>query len=213
MGKPVKKKTEARRQAIVDVAAEVFRELGFERASMAEICRRVGFSSATLYNYFASKEVLFYEIMYEANEAEFQTVHELLDHAAEDIADALRRFGERLLTLIYSPDIMAVRRLMTASFGHGDFSRDCFERGPQRSINELSGFLLEAMKKGKLRQCDPVVAALHLRGLLESELLDTFIFQIEGDIGPERIKGIVGRAVAVFMAAYGPLSPLPDASV
>ena len=209
----MKKKTEARRQAIVDVAAEVFRELGFERASMAEICRRVGFSSATLYNYFASKEMLFYEVMYEANEAEFQTVHELLNHSTEDIADALRHFGERFITLVYSPDIMAVRRLVTASFGHGEFSRNCFEQGPKRSTNDLSAFLLEAMKKGTLRQCDPVVATLHLRGLLESELLDTFIFQIEGDISPERIKGIVGRAVAVFMAAYGPSSPPPDASV
>jgi hypothetical protein len=30
-------KTEARRQAILEVAAEVFREVGFERASMWEI--------------------------------------------------------------------------------------------------------------------------------------------------------------------------------
>ncbi|MBS1227467.1 MAG: TetR family transcriptional regulator [Proteobacteria bacterium] len=209
----MKKKTEEKRQAIVDAAAEVFRELGFERASMAEICRRVGFSSATLYNYFSSKETLFYEVVYEANEAEFQTVHELLNHATEDIADALRHFGERLLALIYSPDIMAVRRLVTASFGHGEFSRNCFEQGPKRSISELSAFLLEAMKNGKLRQCDPVVATLHLRGLLESELLDTFIFQIEGDIDPERIKGIVGRAVAVFMAAYGPPSARQDVSI
>ena len=209
----MKKKTEARRQTIVDVAAEVFRESGFERASMAEICRRVGFSSATLYNYFASKEVLFYEVMYQANEAEFRTVHELLNHTKEDMADALRHFGERLLTLIYSPDIMAVRRLVTSSFGHGEFSRNCFEQGPKRSTNELSMFLLEAMNKGKLRQSDPVVATLHLRGLLESELLDTFIFQIEGDMGPERIKAVVGRAIAVFMAAYGPPSPPLDAPV
>ena len=209
----MKKKTEARRDAIITVAAETFRELGFERTSMSEICRRVGFSSATLYNYFPSKEALFYDVMHDANEAEFQVVHELLDHATEDIADALRHFGERLLTLIYSPDIMAVRRLVTSSFGHGDFSRDCFEQGPKRSINELSAFLLAAMNKGTLRQGDPVVATMHLRGLLESELLDTFIFQIESDTDPERIKAIVARAVAVFMAAYGPQSPLHDDAI
>ena len=209
----MKKKTEARRDAIVAVAAETFRELGFERTSMSEICRRVGFSSATLYNYFTSKEALFYEVMHEANEAEFQVVHELLDHTIEDMADALRHFGERLLTLIYSPDIMAVRRLVTSSFGHGDFSRGCFEQGPKRSINELSEFLLAAIKNGKLQQCDPVVATMHLRGLLESELLDTFIFQIECDTSPERIKDIVGRAVAVFMAAYGSQSPRQDDAI
>mgnify|MGYP003586597323 FL=1 len=73
-------------------------------------------------------------------------------------------------------------------------------------MNEVSEFLRTAMAKGKLRQCDAGVATLHLRGLLESELLDSFIFQIDEDISPERIKGIVQRAVAVFMAAYGPVS-------
>ena len=35
-------KSEARRQAILEVAAEVFREHGFEQASMAEISARLG---------------------------------------------------------------------------------------------------------------------------------------------------------------------------
>ena len=200
----MKKKTEAKRQAIVDMAAEVFREMGFERASMSEICRRVGGSKATIYNYFPSKELLFFEVMHQANEAEFMAIHQVLDHAAEDIAEALQHFGEGLLALIYSPGVMSARRLVISNFGDGELGRTCFELGPKKSMNEVSEFLLASMEKGKLRQCDPVVATLHLRGLLESELLDGFIFRIESDIGPERIKGIVERAVAVFMAGYGP---------
>lgn len=199
----MKKKTEVKRQAIIDVAAEVFREKGFERTSMAEICRRVGFSSATLYNYFTSKEALFVEIMTKANEAEFTAVHQALE-VRDDVAEALRHFGERLLTFVYAPDVMAVRRLVTANFGDSEFSRTCYEMGPKRAINELSVFFLAAMKEGKLRQCDPLVAAMHLRGLLEAELLDAFIFQFAEAVSAERIKGIVERAVSVFMAAYGP---------
>lgn len=59
----MKKKTETKSQAIVDIAAEVFREMGFQRASMSEICRRVGGSKATIYSYFPSKELLFFEVM------------------------------------------------------------------------------------------------------------------------------------------------------
>ena len=47
-------------------------ELGFERTSMSEICTRLGGSKATLYNYFASKEALFLEVMFQASEADFQ---------------------------------------------------------------------------------------------------------------------------------------------
>ena len=202
----MKKKTEMKSQAIVDIAAEVFREMGFQRASMSEICRRVGGSKATIYNYFPSKELLFFEVMRQANESEFMAIHQALDHAAKNIAESLRHFGEGLLTFVYSPEVMAIRRLVLTNFGNSELARTCFELGPKRSMNEVSEFLRTAMAKGKLRQCDADVATLHLRGLLESELLDSFIFQIDEDISPERIKGIVQRAVAVFMAAYGPVS-------
>lgn len=202
----MKKKTEMKSQAIVDVAAEVFREMGFERASMSEICRRVGGSKATIYNYFPSKELLFFEVMRQANESEFMAIHQALDHAAEDIAEALRHFGEGLLTFVYSPEVIAVRRLALTNLGNGELGRTCFELGPKRSLKEVSEFLCAAIAKGKLRQCDSGVATLHLRGLLESELLDSLIFQIEADISPARIKGIAERAVAVFMAAYGHVS-------
>ena len=200
----MKKKTEAKRQAIVDVAADVFREVGFERASMSEICRRVGGSKATIYNYFSSKELLFFEVMHQANQVEFATIHEALDHAADDIAEALRNFGEGLLTFVYSPNVMAVRRLVLTNFGNCELGRTCYELGPKRSMREITDFLRSAVEKGKLRLCDPGVATLHLRGLLESEVLDSFIFQIEIANTPERIKGVVERAIAVFMAAYGP---------
>lgn len=202
----MKKKTETKSQAIVDIAAEVFREMGFERASMSEICRRVGGSKATIYNYFPSKELLFFEVMHQANESEFMAIHKALDHTADDIAEALRHFGERLLTFVYSPEVMAIRRLVLTNFGNSELGRNCYELGPKRSMKEVSEFLCAAMAKGKLLQCDSTVATLHLRGLLESELLDSFIFQIDEGVSPERIKGIVGRAVTVFMAAYGPVS-------
>ena len=59
-------KTEGRRQVIIDAALEVFKEVGYERASMAEISARAGGSKATLYNYFKSKEELFSAAMLEA---------------------------------------------------------------------------------------------------------------------------------------------------
>ena len=200
----MKKKTEVKRQAIVDMAAEVFREKGFERTSMAEIRQRVGGSNATLYNYFPSKEALFLEVMYQAHETEFHAAHDALDHETEDIAEALQNFGQNLLTLLYSPDVMAVRRLITSSFGNSNLGHSCYERGPKRSMVEISEFLRAAIKKGKLRPCDPAIATLHLRGLLESELLDNFICQIPKTATAEEITAIVKRAIPVFMAAYGP---------
>lgn len=200
----MKKKTEAKRQAIVDIAAEVFRELGFEGASMSEICRRVGGSKATIYNYFSSKELLFFEVMHQANQTQFVMIHAMLDQTAEDVGEALRRFGEALLTFLYSPDVMAIRRLVMTNACNGSLGQTCFELGPRRSMDEISEFLRSAIERGQLRPCAPAVATFHLRGLLESELLDSLIFRVDETISTERIKAAVERAIAVFMAAYGP---------
>lgn len=197
-------KTETRRQAILDAAAVVFQETGFERTTMAAICERLGYSKATLYNYFASKEALFSAVVFEATEAEFQASLEALDATLEDITQALEKFGQRLLTLMYSPQVQAVRRLIIAEAGRSDLGRRCYELGPVRSEATTAGFLQQAMDAGQLRQADARVAALHLRGLLEAEWLDRFLFQVLEPISAASIHATVQRAVAAFMAAYGP---------
>ena len=200
----MKMKTEVKRQAILDVAAQAFRELGFERTSMSEICARVGGSKATLYNYFPSKEELFFEIMFLSTEAEFEATHLALDPTTDNIAESLRHFGEGFLKLLYSPEVQSIRRLLVSESGRSGLGRLCYERGPQCSQAMVSEFLQTAMTLGKLRQADPLVATLHLRGLLEAELLDRFLFQVQEEVTAEQIKAVTGRAVDAFMAAYGP---------
>lgn len=203
----MKKKTEAKRQAILDVAAQAFQELGFGGTSMAEICARVGGSKATLYNYFASKEELFFEVVFLSTEAEFDAVHAAIDTTTENIAESLRRFGETLLRLLYSPAIRAQRHLAVSESGRTDLGRLVYERGVMRSHNLMAEFLLKAMNAGKLRQAEPLVATRHLYSLLESELLERFLFQLLGDVSDEEIRAVTNRAIDVFMAAYGPITP------
>ena len=198
-------KTETRRQAILDAAAVVFQETGFERTTMAAICERLGYSKATLYNYFASKEELFLAVVFGATEAEFQAMLAALDATVEDMTEALQKFGRGLLTLLYSPQVQAVRRLVVAEAGRSDLGKKCYELGPVRNEAATAVFLQQAMDAGQLRQADARIAALHLRGLLEAEWLDRFLFQTLEPVSAEEISATVGRAVAAFMAAYGPV--------
>ncbi|TCJ12750.1 TetR/AcrR family transcriptional regulator [Parasulfuritortus cantonensis] len=200
----MKTKSEAKRQAILAVAAETFGELGFERASMSEICARVGGSKATLYNHFASKEELFLTVMFQASEHEFEAVHRLLDPDIGDVAGALRDFGRGFLAVLYSPQVTAARRLVIAEAHRSELGRACYALGPGKGDAALAGFLETAMQAGKLRPAEPRIAASHLRGLLEAELLERFLFGVLTDIGAEALGPMVERAVEVFMRAYGP---------
>jgi AcrR family transcriptional regulator len=197
-------KTEEKREAILAVAAEVFREVGFSGTSMSEICTRVGGSKATLYNYFPSKEELFFEVMFRSTEAEFEATHRALDPTTDDVAACLRHFGEQFLAFIYSEKVLAVRRLIIAESGRSDLGRLCHERGPRCSQEMMASFLASAMAQDKLRPADPRVAALHLRALLEAELLDCVLFHIDRPEEAGTITEIVSRAIDVFMIAYGP---------
>lgn len=201
------KKSETRRRAIMDAAAELFQQSGFERTSMADICQRVGYSKATLYNYFQSKDDLFFEVVAEATEAEFLATHDALDASMDDIAMALERFGRQYLAFIYSPQIRAVRRLVIAEAARSDIGKKCYAIGPVRSNAEVAQFLQKAIDAGKLRPADTQVAAAHLKGLLEAEWIDSFMFHIPEEMSPEKVATTVTRAVAAFMAAYGPASP------
>lgn len=199
-------KTEARRQAILETAALVFQETGFERTTMSAICERLGYSKATLYNYFPSKEELFSAVVFDATEEEFQATQAALDPTMTDLTQALELFGQRLLTLLYSPQVQAVRRLMVSEAGRSDLGQKCYELGPVRSEADTAAFLQHAMDAGHMRPADPRLAAVHLRGLLEAEWVDRFLFQVLDDPSPEAIRATVQRAVAVFMAAYGPIN-------
>src|SRR5271168_363697 len=114
----MKSKTESKRQAILQAAADVFREVGFDRATMSDIRARIGGSKATLYNYFPSKEKLFFEVMYRATETELGAITAALNPDTDDLKQELLRFGQKLLPALYTPEAIAIRRLAIAELGH-----------------------------------------------------------------------------------------------
>ncbi len=57
----------ATRQALLDAAEEVFGEVSFDRASVAEITRRAGVAQGTFYVYFADKKAAFIELVRHLN--------------------------------------------------------------------------------------------------------------------------------------------------
>ena len=195
-------KTEAKRQAILKAAAEVFRELGFERASMSDIRARLGGSKATLYNYFTSKESLFFEVMHEAKESELKSIAGTLNPDAEDLKQELIRFGQKFLTVLYSPEAIAVRRLAIAEAGHSDVGRASFERATLPIEKQVAEFLKKEMKRGALRAADAKIAAIHLLSLLESELLQRVLLGVLISVKPEALNAAVRRAVDAFLLGY-----------
>jgi len=195
-------RTEAKRSDILDTAAGVFREQGFERASMAEIAARIGGSKATLYGYFRSKEELFVAVALAEGVKQVVPALEQLDENV-DLRDALLPVGEKLLAFVTSSEAAAVHRMVMGEAQRSDIGRQFYINGRQRGLELLAAFFKRANKLGKIRSCDCLVAAIHFAGLIESELLPPIHFGLRRP-APTRleIRRATERAVDVFLAAY-----------
>ncbi len=193
-------KTEDRRQAILHAAMEVFREVGYERASMAEIAARVGGSKSTLYGYFASKEDLYASAMLDTAREEATKLERMLDASHASITVVLEEFGKSYLYFVTSPDLVAKKRSI---FGQGWFSSVgplLYAGGPKQTLRKLAEYIERQMQAGLLRRADPDIASMHLQGLLEAGIVEPGLFGV-----PPRlpIEDAVPCAIKAFLAIYG----------
>lgn len=198
-------KTESRRNAIVHAAASVFLEKGYASTTMSDIAERAGGSKATLYGYFPSKEDLFLETIKTLAEEHFAATFGRLS-TGDDLRATLRDFGRSMLAAITSDAGLAMYRLMIAGAAAPGLGKRMFAQGPELADQTVTKLLEAAMASGQLRECNPRVAADHLRGLLESEYTHKRLFGAIKAPGKREIGAAVDRAIDTFLAAYGPSS-------
>jgi AcrR family transcriptional regulator len=195
-------KTDAKRRAILAAAAEVFREHGFAGASMSAVCERVGGSKATLYRYFTSKEDLFVTLMLEAVLEHANAVFETLK-PSDDLRRTLEKFGAGVLTLNLSENMLAVRRNSIAEAARAGLGQVLFDRGAKVLWSKMADFLAGEMAAGRLRQEDPWMVAMHLRGMLEADLVNRALIGATVDRRPRHLKAHAAKAVDALLRAYG----------
>ncbi len=197
-------KTDEKRQLIIDTAYRLFRTNGFEKTSMSEITAQVGGSKATLYNYFSSKEELFVECMFDIAENYLDGIFSHLQDQSEDLRTALQGYGEDLIRLMCTPDIVAVRRLMIAEAGRSGIGNLFYDKIHSRQ-GEIAAFIGSAMDTGKLRRGDPRLASDQLRALLETEIFEQYILCVRSAVPDDaEITAFAERAVDTFLRAYTP---------
>jgi len=197
------KKSDFKRQAILEAAYGLFRAQGFDKTSMTEITYCVGGSKATIYSHFASKEELFVECMMAAAENYMSGTLKHLD-VSRNPEIALREFGSSVLNFICSAEQLEVRRLMIAEAARSGTGKLFFKRLVSLRAR-VAAFLSECMSKGALRPEDPYLAADHLGALLEAEILEPLLLKVRDGFPDEsETARAAKRAVTAFLRAYAP---------
>ncbi|MBB4125584.1 AcrR family transcriptional regulator [Xanthomonas translucens] len=196
-------RTEAKREAIVEAAAAVFLEAGFEGASMTQIATRAGTSKRTLYGYFPSKEELFVAVAHSVAIQFMDPILTTLEQSTDDLPAALQRMGEDTLAFLCSAQSAQVWQTIISVSGRSDIGLLFFQSGPDQGMRRLGAFLQTQMDQGRLRRADPTIAARHLAALLDAETLMPRLFGALKDPTKEHLREATRRALQVFFGGYG----------
>ena len=206
----------SKRRQIIDGAAAVFNELGYDGASMSRIAEQAAVSKGTLYNYFASKSDLFGAFV----EQEMGEKRAWIFGSAEgaglrgeeslDVEAALTGIAHRLIHSVLSPPQQTLHRIVLSEAGKfPHLARIYYDAGPRRGIGELTEWLRARAGRGDLRIADAELAAEQFTSLCRSRLWMRSCFHLEARATDAEIKGIVDANVAMFLNTYRPERQVP----
>jgi TetR/AcrR family transcriptional repressor of mexJK operon len=165
-GRPRAEDERLRLFQLLDVAAEVFFDMGYEAASTAEIAARAHSSKRALYSRFSSKEELFLAVI-DHRTAMIADRVTLLFQEERPIRELLFEVGKELLHSLLSEKHIALMRLVyTQALQFPKAAQFMTERGPDRGIMKLAAHLKKKSRQGLLFVPDPQLAAQQFAGLL-----------------------------------------------
>ena len=153
-----------RRDDIVSAAIDLFYEYGYQKASIRDICRRVGITQAALYYHFRNKEELLYTIIEKfSNELFF-----LLKSCFTENKDPVERLRNAILQHILS--IKHSRQgakiiIEDKRFLSGELKT--FVKEKEKAVFYLyKNYLKELQSMQKIRACDLNVATFGILGMI-----------------------------------------------
>jgi AcrR family transcriptional regulator len=193
----------ALRQRILEGAAGVFMDRGFDAAGMNDICRASGVSKSTLYVYFAHKEDLFAALIEQKRDPKFNEIQRAL-YAAPDADAAIKDFLTCLVTVVCSPEVIRVQRTIIGIAARmPELGARFYEGGAERAQKLLRGYLDLQVTLGRYTITDTSRAAHQLIEMASAGLLRQCLYGIRTSAPEEaEVHNAVQAAMSVFDAAY-----------
>ncbi len=195
---------EARRQAMMDAALELFMERGYAGTGISDVVRRSGGSLSTFYELFGSKAGLFSAIV----QAKSATVVAIFDDPGIDAKsprEALTELGHRLFALVMGPEGMAaIRAIILEGAEYPELADTFFHHGPEVGETRVAAYLAQQTEKGRLKIDDPRRAAEQFCALIRGEFHLRAVCGLPLPLDAETRDRHIEETVAMFLRAYTP---------
>lgn len=201
---PATPRGEATRRRLLDAAEEVFGEMGYYEASVAEITRRAGVAQGTFYIYFHSKRETFVELVGDIGDR----LRRAMSAASRDAASRVE--AERLGFEAFFQFVFAHRRIYRIVEEAGRVAPEAAREYYQRISRGYEHGLAAAMREGQIHSGDVEGLAYTLMGIGHFLALRWIIWPSEEEVAaantpvvPERIFESVMNFIARGLAPDG----------
>jgi TetR/AcrR family transcriptional regulator, mexJK operon transcriptional repressor len=163
-----------KRRTILDAAAPIFGNEGYERASIDAIATAAGVSKPTIYSYFGGKEQLFRESVADSavqqNAEAFQVIQQL-DLSPTRWRASLHELGMKLVDCQRTDCAMFLQRMIASETARDpEVYHAVRSRATDPILEALAGRLAMLGNAGYLEVPDPALAARQFLALIAAEV-------------------------------------------
>jgi len=203
-GRPSAEEASDRIENLLDVAAELFLENGYEGASVGEIATRANASKQTLYSRYSTKKDLFTAVMRRRAEAGFEILTDIL-HSDKPIEEALRTYAEILIfSLIDKETLRFLRTIIGNAETIPEPAEAFWTTGPIRVHQMVTEMIQTRMEKGELRRADPVEAMHIFIALCTGRYWSPGLLGVGRKPVKAEIQEYIETIIRAFLVIYGP---------
>jgi TetR/AcrR family transcriptional repressor of mexJK operon len=193
-----------RRRAILDAAAPIFGNEGYERASIDAIAAAAGVSKPTIYTYFGGKEQLFRESVADSaleQNAEALRVILQLDLSPGHWRQSLHELGMKLVDCQRNDCAVFLKRMIAAEIGRDPEVYQVVRTKAEDPVHEaLAGRLAMLGNAGYIVVGDPALAARQFLALIGAQIPE-LTEQGTKKVADEPIRQAVEAGVETFLRA------------
>jgi TetR/AcrR family transcriptional regulator, regulator of autoinduction and epiphytic fitness len=194
-------RSEQKRQDILLAAFAEFKDKSFAGCSMDAIAERANASKRTVYNHFASKELLFQAVM-ESFWQQSKQVANLSFDPNRSVSEQLEALATAMWDLYLQSDFIEKARVLMAEFIRQPKMMDQVIQQMSNQEQGLPRFLQQATAHGALNISDIAVAEIQFWGLCKAFAFWPVLFQMH-DYRENRQR-IIKSNVAMFVGQYSP---------
>jgi TetR/AcrR family transcriptional repressor of mexJK operon len=192
-------KRDARRQAMLCAAHELFLEKGYEATTLSDVVRRSGGSLATLYELFENKPGLLRALVVERCSHLSETIDRAVS-AHSPLREALHEIAAHMFDKIIDPRAAA---LFKAALAQPDLGPQLYRAGPAIGQAKVAEYLALQAEEGVLDIDDPVWAAQLFFQMMFGQLHQQLIFGLPVQLSEAEKEIHFDRTLDAFLKIFG----------